>query len=41
MMIYEKPQAEIISFETENVMLGLGELENQPLVDVSQNIEDW
>ena len=41
MMIYEKPQAEIISFETENVMLDLGGLENQPLVDIEQSLEDW
>ena len=41
MMIYEKPQAEIISFETESVMFSLGDLENEPLVDISQGIEDW
>lgn len=41
MMIYEKPQAVIISFETENVMLSLGDLENEPLADISQGVEDW
>lgn len=41
MMIYEKPWAEIISFETEGIMLSLNELENEPLVDISQGVEDW
>lgn len=41
MMIYEKPRAEVISFETENVMLTADDLENEPLVDISQGIEDW
>lgn len=41
MMIYEKPRAEIISFEAENIMISLGELENEPLIDMSQGSDEW
>lgn len=41
MMMYEKPQAEIISFETEGIMLSLNELENELHVDMSQGPDEW
>ena len=41
MMIYEKPKAEIIRFETENVMLSLGDMENEIHVDMSQGSDEW
>lgn len=41
MMTYEKPWAEIISFETESVMTKLGDLDNELHVDLSQGVEEW
>lgn len=41
MMIYEKPKVEIIRFETENVMLNLGDLEADINIDMSQGSDEW